>query len=105
MKNSFLYEIKDSLEVLLKELKPVNKGELCVLICSVLYFSVILSLLITISFPKGDFMEFMGYDTDIRFATNPIMMSSGGMLKWNIRHPLYTLFYLPVIVFNDYYCI
>lgn len=101
MKNSFLYEIKDSLEVLLKELKPVNKGELCVLICSVLYFSVILSLLITISFPKGDFMEFMGYDTDIRFATNPIMMSSGGMLKWNIRHPLYTLFYLPVIVFNE----
>lgn len=101
MKNSFLYEIKGSLAVLLKELKPLNKDELCVLICSVLYFSVILSLLIKISFPKGDFMEFMGYDTDIRFATNPIMMSSGETLRWNIRHPLYTLFYFPVILFNE----
>ena len=101
MKNSFFRVIRSSFRLLLAELKPQNKVEYLVLIGCISYFSVILILLITVSFPNGEFMELMGYDTDIRFATDPIMMSSGEMLKWNIRHPLFTFFYFPVILLNE----
>jgi hypothetical protein len=46
-------------------------------------------------------MEFLGYDTDIRFSTDPIMMSSENLLKWSARHPLYTFFYFPIILVNE----
>lgn len=101
MKHQFVHDIHVSIKTLLSELKPGNKEEYCVLIGCFLYFSLILLLLLTVSFPKGEFMELMGYDTDIRFSTNPIMMSLGEMCKWNIRHPLYTLFYFPVILLNE----
>lgn len=101
MRRRFLHDIHISINTLLSELKPGNKEEYCVLIGCFLYFSLILLLLITVSFPKGEFMELMGYDTDIRFSTSPIMMSLGEMCKWNIRHPLYTFFYFPVILLNE----
>jgi hypothetical protein len=46
-------------------------------------------------------MEFLGYDTDIRFTTDPIMMSSENLLRWSVRHPLYTFFYFPIIFVNE----
>ena len=101
MKSSIIHDVNVSLRFLLSEIKPDNKEEYGVLVGCLIYYSLILLLLLTVSLPKGMFMELMGYDTDIRFSTNPIMMSSGEMFKWNIRHPLYTFFYFPVILLNE----
>lgn len=60
MKNSFFRIIRSSFRLLLAELKPQNKVEYLVLIGCISYFSVILILLITVSFPKGEFMEAHG---------------------------------------------
>lgn len=94
-------KIKKALYSLWLEIIPENKHEWFVLCGSIVYYTIILCLLICVSFPKGDFMEFLGYDTDIRFSTDPIMMSSENLLKWSARHPLYTFFYFPIILVNE----
>lgn len=94
-------KIKKALYSLWIEIIPENKHEWFVLCGSIVYYTIILCLLICVSFPKGDFMEFLGYDTDIRFSTDPIMMSSENLLKWSARHPLYTFFYFPIILVNE----
>ena len=94
-------KIKKALYSLWLEIIPENKHEWFVLCGSIVYYTIILCLLICVSFPKGNFMEFLGYDTDIRFSTDPIMMSSENLLKWSVRHPLYTFFYFPIILVNE----
>lgn len=94
-------KIKKALYSLWLEIIPENKHEWFVLCGSIVYYTIILCLLICVSFPKGNFMEFLGYDTDIRFSTDPIMMSSENLLKWSARHPLYTFFYFPIILVNE----
>ena len=96
-----IYKIKRALYSLWLVIIPECKQEWFVFCGAIVYYAIILCLLICVSFPKGEFMEFLGYDTDIRFSTDPIMMSSENLLKWSVRHPLYTSFYFPIIFVNE----
>ena len=96
-----IYKIKKALFSLWLEIIPECKQEWFVLCGAIVYYVIFFCLLICLSFPKGEFMEFLGYDTDIRFSTDPIMMSSENLLKWSVRHPLYTFFYFPIILVNE----
>lgn len=86
---------------LVQEVIPTNKAESNVLAVLFLYYLLIGCLFFFISLPKDQWLGMMGYDTQGHVTYEPQMLCFKNLLTWNIRHPLYTLLYLPVIILNE----
>lgn len=89
-------------------LKPNNFSEQCIFILLLIYFVAIATGFCLIALPQeqsfwieGRPQGMLGYDTAGHLTYEPMMISTDNILNWNIRHPLYRLLFLPVILINE----
>lgn len=94
-------KIKEEFLTIRNLLLPENFHEKAVATGLLVYFAVFFLLLLTIDLPHQEWLGMMGFDTLGHVTYPPQMLCLDNALNWNIRHPLYTLFYLPVILVNE----
>ena len=84
-----------------QEIKPVNQLEKNVLSVLSFYYVLFCCLFIFISLPKECWLGMMGYDTEGHVTYEPQMLCLKNLFLWNIRHPLYSMLCLPMIILNE----
>lgn len=82
-------------------LKPNNFSEQCIFLLLLIYFATIAIVFCLLVLPKDLPLGMLGYDTAGHLTYEPMMISTDNILNWNIRHPLYRLLFLPVILINE----
>ena len=93
--------IRQHLSNIWNMLKPSSLSERCVFILLLIYFTAIATTFCLIVLPKDLPLDMLGYDTAGHLTYKPMMISTDHILNWNIRHPLYRMFFLPVIFINE----
>jgi len=81
------------------ELKPTDKSEKKVFLFSFIYFASI-AVLFLMSVGNNNMVELMGYDTYSYIDGDNPRLSLFKVLKWEIKHPLFCLFYTPVLALS-----
>ena len=82
-------------------LRPDHLAEQRLFVLLIIYFAAIATAFCLIALPKGQPLGMLGYDTAGHLTYEPMMISTDNILNWNLRHPLYRLFFLPVILINE----
>lgn len=82
-------------------MKPDNPSEQRVFLLLLIYFAAIATAFCIIVVPRGLPLGMLGYDTAGHLTYEPMMISTNNILSWNLRHPLYRLLFLPVILINE----
>lgn len=93
--------IRQHLSDIWNVLKPNNFSEQCIFLLLLIYFATIVTGFCFIVLPKDLPLGMLGYDTAGHLTYKPMMISTDNILNWNIRHPLYRMFFLPVIFINE----
>ena len=83
------------------ELKPSDSIERRVFFLLFAYFAVFATAFCFIVLPKEQSLGMLGYDTFGHLTYEPMMISTDNIINWNLRHPLYRLFFLPLILVNE----
>lgn len=96
-----LKAFKQSSLELFRILKPASRCEKIVFLSLLLYFAAIAISFCIVALPKNNPFGMLGYDTAGHLEYEPIMISCKNMLNWNLRHPLYRLFFFPIIMINE----
>ncbi len=78
---------------------PSDKTEWTVVTSLMLYFSII-SIPFCLSVQPED-AGLLGYDTVGHLTVSDMKISLENAFHWNLRHPLYRMLYLPVILVNE----
>lgn len=99
MKKAIILLVKAlrSLKVLLC---PSNRTEQKVLLFSFVYFMLLVAYYLCFV-PFSRDLGMMGYDSPIYILNYTKDLDVWKVFGWNIRHPLFNLFYLPVICINE----
>ncbi len=82
-------------------MKPTTVGEQRVFILLFLFFAIIATLFCIAVLPNDTPLGLLGYDTGKYLISEAGIISPGFILAWNLRHPLYRLFLLPVTLLNE----
>ena len=93
--------IRQHLSSVWNMLKLNNLSEQRVFILLLIFFAAMATAFCFIVLPKDLPLGMLGYDTAGHLTYKPMMISTDNILNWNIRHPLYRLFFLPVIFINE----
>lgn len=87
------------LRQILQLLRPSSKTEWRVLIALLVYFSAIsIPFCLTV---QPELLGMLGYDTAGHLTVPDMKIDAANMFCWNLRHPLFRLLYLPVILINE----
>ena len=95
------YNTKQLLFGIWQLLRPESRVEKRVLMLLFVYFAAIATIFCIIVLPKDLPLGMLGYDTAGHLTYEPMMINTDNILNWNLRHPLYRLFFLPVILINE----
>lgn len=82
-------------------LKPNTIEEQRVFILLFLFFAVIATIFCIAVIPNDTPLGLLGYDTGKYLISAPGIISPGYILAWNLRHPLYKIYLLPVTLLNE----
>ena len=93
--------IKKSFIDIWQILKPSSNDEKYIFLSLFFYFTIIATVFCVFVLPPKQSLGMLGYDTEGHLTYEPMMISANNMLKWNLRHPLYRLFFLPIILINE----
>ena len=66
-----------------------------------MYFAAIATFFCIAVIPNDTPLGLLGYDTGKYLISEPGIISPGYILAWNLRHPLYKIFLLPVTLLNE----
>lgn len=97
--NRLLRSCRESLSAIIRQLRPADNAEWTALVVMLCFFGVVSGMVCTAIRPTE--LGMMGYDTAGHLTVDDMMISSRNMLSWNMRHPLFRLLYLPVILINE----
>ena len=81
--------------------KPADYDELRIFMLLFSYFSVFTISFCLVAIPKDIPLGMLGYDTVGYLIFEHGQLSPGYILSWNLRHPLYKVFLLPIILLNE----
>mgnify|MGYP006916041098 CR=1 FL=1 len=88
-----------SIQSIIQTLKPSTTSEWYVLFALLFYFSIIsIPFCYTV---RPHELGMLGYDTAGHLCYPSMMIDTENMLSWNLRHPLFRLLYLPIILINE----
>lgn len=82
-------------------IKPGSSTERYITLFLFLYFATIACLFCISVLPVGSSLGMLGYDTSGHLTYEPMQISLNNILNWNLRHPLYRLLFLPIILINE----